>query len=47
MTQSKYVTVPNGLSLSRLVLLPLLYVFVVKDMKIAFLGAYIILGSTD
>ncbi len=47
MTQSKYITVPNGLSLSRLVLLPLLYVFVIKNMGIAFLVSYIILGSTD
>lgn len=47
MTQKKYLTVPNGLSLSRLVFLPLLYVFALKDMRAAFVIGYAILGSTD
>ncbi len=42
-----YVNVPNALSLSRLVFLPLLYFFVLKDMRLLFLVGYIILGSTD
>jgi phosphatidylglycerophosphate synthase len=40
-------TVPNLLSLSRVVFLPLLYLFMVQDMKTAFLIGYILIGSTD
>ncbi|MHB1454983.1 MAG: CDP-alcohol phosphatidyltransferase family protein [Saccharofermentanales bacterium] len=41
------VTVPNALSLSRVVFLPVLFAFVLLDMKTAFLIGYIILGATD
>ena len=47
MNRKEYLTVPNGISLSRLVFLPLLYVFALKDMRTAFVIAYAILGSTD
>ncbi len=41
-------TVPNILSLSRLVLLPVLFVFVnMENMELAFVISYAILGSTD
>lgn len=40
-------TLPNALSVSRAVLLPLLYYFVLRDMPTAFLISYIIVGSTD
>ncbi len=40
-------TIPNYLSLSRIVFLPLLFVFVLKDMRLAFLIAYILIASTD
>lgn len=39
--------VPNALSISRLIFLPLLYIFIIKEMNILFLTGYIILGSTD
>lgn len=47
MFKKENVTVPNILSLSRLVFLPLLFVFAIKDMRLAFLISFIILGSTD
>ena len=47
MTRKEYLTVPNGLSLSRLVFLPILYVFALKDMRTAFVIAYAVLGATD
>ena len=40
-------TVPNFLSLSRVVFLPLLFFYVIKDMRLAFLIGYIVLGATD
>ena len=40
-------TIPNLLSLSRIVFLPLLYVFALMDLRLAFLIAYILIGSTD
>jgi len=42
-----YFTIPNGLSLSRLVLLPLLYVFALRGMATAFVIGYAVLGATD
>ena len=42
-----YFTIPNGLSISRLVLLPLLYVFALRGMPIAFVVSYGVLGATD
>jgi phosphatidylglycerophosphate synthase len=47
MFKKENLTIPNFLSLSRLVFLPLLFVFIIKDMRLAFLIGYIILGSTD
>jgi phosphatidylglycerophosphate synthase len=37
----------NIITLSRLIFLPVLYLFVLLDMRLAFLIAYIIIGSTD
>jgi len=47
MLKENYLTIPNVLSVSRLVLLPLLFIFVANEMTTAFLIAYIIIGSTD
>lgn len=44
---NKNINVPNFLSLSRIVFLPILFLFVNNDMRLAFLIAFIILGSTD
>jgi cardiolipin synthase len=46
-TIAKYVTVPNALSASRIVFLPLLYVFALKGMEIPFVVGYALLGATD
>ena len=43
----EYINIPNTLSASRGVFLPLLFVFVLMDMKTAFLIGYAILGATD
>lgn len=45
--KKEYVNIPNTLSLSRLVFLPILFLFVIYDMRVSFLIGYIILGSTD
>lgn len=47
MFKKENLTVPNFLSLSRLVFLPLLYYFAIKEMRLTFLIAYIILALTD
>ena len=47
MFKKENLNVPNFLSLSRIVFLPLLFVFVIKDMRLTFLIGFIILGSTD
>lgn len=47
MSGQGYFTIPNGLSISRLVLLPLLYVFALRGMPIAFVVSYGVLGATD
>ncbi|MCD6322724.1 MAG: CDP-alcohol phosphatidyltransferase family protein, partial [Clostridiales bacterium] len=47
MSDNKYLTIPNFLSISRFLFLPILFVFVAKGMTIAFLIGYVILGSTD
>jgi phosphatidylglycerophosphate synthase len=41
------VTIPNALSLSRVVFLPILFAFVLLDMKTLFWIGYILLGATD
>ncbi len=43
----KLFTIPNSLSLSRLVFLPLLYVFLWRDHIASFFISFTILGSTD
>jgi len=43
----KLFSIPNTLSLSRIISLPLLYFFLFKDFKVSLLISYIIIGSTD
>jgi len=45
--KKEYINIPNALSLSRLVFLPLLFVFVIYDMRMPFFIGYMILGATD
>jgi cardiolipin synthase (CMP-forming) len=40
-------TIPNLLSISRIVFLPILYLFIFLEMPFAFLIAFVIIGSTD
>ena len=47
MFKKENITVPNFLSLSRIIFLPLLYVFALKDMRLAFVITFAIIGSTD
>ncbi len=47
MFKRENLTIPNVLSVSRFLFLPILYIFVLNDMPVAFLIGYIILGSTD
>ena len=47
MSDRKYLTIPNFLSVSRFLFLPLLFIFVINGQNLAFLIGYIILGSTD
>jgi len=47
MFKKENLTIPNFLSLSRLVFLPVLYYFANTEMRLNFLIAYIILASTD
>jgi len=47
MTISRHFTVPNILSASRIVFLPLLYAFALTGHEIAFVVAYALLGATD
>ncbi|MDG6225391.1 MAG: CDP-alcohol phosphatidyltransferase family protein [Candidatus Thermoplasmatota archaeon] len=43
----EYINIPNTLSVSRIVLLPLLYLLVLLDMRKTMFVAYIIIASTD
>jgi phosphatidylglycerophosphate synthase len=48
MFKKENITIPNILSLSRLVLLPVLFIFVhMENMEVAFVISYAVLGSTD
>ncbi len=47
MTIARYVTVPNALSASRIVFLPLLWVLALLRMETAFVIAYALVGITD
>ena len=47
MFKKEYLTIPNILSLSRIVLLPILFVFISLRMYLTFTVAYAILGMTD
>jgi cardiolipin synthase (CMP-forming) len=44
---ARYVTVPNALSASRIVFLPLLYALCLSRMEVAFVIAYALIGATD
>jgi len=43
----KIFSIPNTLSLSRIVLLPFLYFLLFADLKVTMLISYVIIGSTD
>jgi len=45
--QNANINIPNALSLSRIIFLPILFVFVYYDLRLAFLIAFILIGSTD
>lgn len=47
MIKKEYINVPNFLSVSRFLFLPVLFVFAAKDLRLAFMIGYAILGSTD
>jgi phosphatidylglycerophosphate synthase len=47
MTISRYVTVPNALSASRVIFLPLLWVLALLRMETAFVISYALVGITD
>jgi len=47
MTIARYVTVPNALSASRIVFLPLLYALALTGNEIAFVITYAVIGATD
>jgi phosphatidylglycerophosphate synthase len=47
MTIAKYVTIPNALSASRIVFLPLLWVLALVRQELAFVIAYALIGATD
>lgn len=47
MFKKENITIPNILSVSRFIFLPLLFYFVIKDFRLAFLIGFIILGLTD
>jgi phosphatidylglycerophosphate synthase len=47
MNTTRYLTVPNGLSVSRLLLLPLLYLLADRQTETAFVVAYAVVGATD
>jgi cardiolipin synthase (CMP-forming) len=44
---TRNLNIPNLLSASRIIFLPILYMFVFSDMPFAFLITFIVLGSTD
>jgi phosphatidylglycerophosphate synthase len=47
MFKKEYLTVPNFLSISRVLFIPLLLFFVQNEMRLAFLIAYLLVVSTD
>ncbi len=47
MFKKEYITVPNFLSLSRVLFIPLLLFFVHNEMRLAFLVSYLLIVSTD
>lgn len=47
MIKKENMTIPNLLSLSRLVFLPILFYYAMNEMRLAFLIAYTLLASTD
>jgi len=47
MFKKEYITIPNILSASRIVLLPVLFIFISLKMYLSFTVAYALLGMTD
>ncbi|MDI9483762.1 MAG: CDP-alcohol phosphatidyltransferase family protein [Bacillota bacterium] len=47
MFKKEYITIPNILSVSRIVLLPILFIFISLKMYLTFTVAYALLGMTD
>jgi phosphatidylglycerophosphate synthase len=45
--KNKNFNIPNLLSISRILFLPVLYIFMFREKHLAFLVSYIVLGSTD
>ncbi len=45
--KKEYINIPNALSVSRGVLVPVLFVLAILDLKSAFLIGYILVGATD
>jgi len=45
--KKEYINVPNALTLSRILFLPLLYLFIIRDMRLSFLVGFVLIGSTD
>jgi cardiolipin synthase len=44
---TKNINIPNALSISRIIFLPLLYYFALNWLKLEFLISYIFIGITD
>jgi len=47
MSVRRYLTIPNFLSASRVIFLPLVFAFALKRMELAFVISYALLGATD
>ncbi len=47
MSTARFVTLPNGLTLARIVLLPLLFALANRGTEVAFVVAYALVGATD
>ena len=47
MDAARYVTLPNGLTLARIVFLPLLFALANRETEVAFVVAYALVGATD
>jgi phosphatidylglycerophosphate synthase len=47
MHTARYMTLPNGLTLARIVFLPLLFALANREREVAFVVAYALVGATD